>query len=368
MARKKLHKVSPIIIAAVFCMALFSLAHTNEAMAQSAQDWTPPKLVSLVSISIRSTGFAAGTGMVSAITDKTKVNFRIEPAPTSIDRQERVESGQVEFSISAGPHAYSLQTGLADFDIKGWGPRPTRTVWSGGFMYAGYMARGDSGIKTVADMKGKRVASYPGYPGMNMNMEALLAYAGLTWGDVKKTPVGGFGPGMAAVIEGSVDVAFAPASSKPAIELAASPHGIHWMPMPAADKAAWKRYRDMWGACLPGTATIGAGLSKENPTEMMRWTNNITCNPDLDENLCYWMTKQIAENYDAFKNKHSYLRSWTLEQALNAEAWLVPYHEGSIRYFKEIGKWTSEQEERQQALITDQKDRRQAWVAAHPNW
>lgn len=368
MKRKKSFKVIPIIIAAVFFSALFSFVSANEAFAQSPKEWKPPKLISMVAISIRSTGFAAGTGLVSTITDKTGVKFRIEPAPTSLDRQERVKSGQVEFCLSAGGHAYTLQTGLADFDVKGWGPQPTRTIWSAGFMFAGYMTRGNSEIKTVADLKGKRVAAYPGYAGMHMNMEALLAYADLTWDDVKKTPVGGFGPGMAAVIEGSVDVAYAPAMGKPAIELAASPHGIHWLPMPASDKEAWKRYRSLWGCWLPGKAIFGGGISKDKPAEIMKWTYNITCLTDLDENLCYWMTKQVAENYDAFKKKHGYLRSWTLEQALNTEAWLVPYHDGSIRYFKEIGKWTSEQENKQKELITDQKERRKAWMAAHPDW
>lgn len=368
MEKKNFRTVGTMVVGTIIFGALCSMVPTYEAMAQSSKDWTPPKLISLASISVSSVGFAAGSGIVSSITDKTGVDFRIEPAPTSIDRRERVESGMVEFSISAGGHAYSLQTGLADFDVKGYGPAPVRTIWSGGFMNGGYMVRGDSGIKTVADIKGKKVANYPGYPGMNMNMEGLLAYANLTWDDVKKIPVGGFVPGMVAVIEGSVDVAFAPSSSKPAIELAASPHGIHWLPMPASDKEQWERYRNLWGAWSPGKAFYGAGISKDKPAEIMRWTNNITTQESQDDNLCYWMTKQIAENYDSFKNKHGYLKSWTIEQALNTDAWLVPYHDGSIRYFKEIGKWNSEQESRQQELIKEQKDRRAAWVKAHPDW
>lgn len=362
------HKMSSKVFAAVVLTAILSIVPKFQTLAQASDDWKPPKLISLASISIRSTGFAAGTGIASAITEKTGVNFRIEPAPTSIDRRERVESGMVEFAISAGGHAYPMQTGLADFNIKGWGPRPVRTVWSGGYMYAGYMTRGDSGIKTIADLKGKRLTAYPGYPGMNTNMEALLAYAGLTWDDVKKTPVGGFAPGMAAVIEGSADVAFAPSSSKSAIELAASPHGIHWLPMPASETERWTTYRNMWGCWQPGTAYYGGGISKENPVEIMRWTNNITTDVSQDEKLSYWMTKQIAENYNAFKDRHSYLKSWTLEQALDTDAWLVPYHEGSVRYFKEIGKWTPDQEARQQELLQDQKDRRKAWEEAHPGW
>ena len=117
-------KVSKILWAiCLFAMLALFLGgmNTRTAFAQPKSGWKPPKLISLAAISIRSTGFAAGTGLVSTITDKTGVKFRIEPAPTSIDRAERVKSGQVEFSLSAGGHAYTLQTGKADFDIKGWG-------------------------------------------------------------------------------------------------------------------------------------------------------------------------------------------------------------------------------------------------------
>lgn len=368
MKRQKSNKLFPIIITTVISAMALSVAVSPELRAETSKEWKPPRLISLAAISIRSTGFAAGTGLVSTISDKTGVQFRIEPAPTSIDRAERVKSGMVEFALSAGGHAYSLQTGLADFDLKGWGPQPVRTVWAAGYMNAGYMTRGDSGIKTVADMKGKRVASYPSYPGLQMNMEGLLAYAGLSWDDVKATPVGGFGPGMAAVIEGSVDVAYAPAMGKPVIELAASPHGIHWLPMPASNTAGWKRFRDLWGCWLPGKAMFGGGISKENPAEIMKWPYNVTNLADSDANLSYWMTKQITENYDDFKGKHGYLRSWSIAQALNTEGWLVPYHEGSIVYFKEIGKWGADQETRQQELLDEQKSRRVSWEAAHPNW
>ena len=349
-------------------MVLLSIVLLVTFIAFSAANgaWTPPKLISVVAISLQSSGAAAGLAAFSSITDRTGIHFRVEPGPTSLDREERVKSGQVAFGLSAGGHAYTLQTGMADFDLKGWGPQPVRTIWQCGFQYAGYFARGNSGIRRIADIKGKKVAAYVGYPGMHMNMEGLLAYAGLTWDDVKKTPVGGYAPGMQGVQEGAVDVAYAAVDAKPVFELAASPYGIHWLPMPASETEAWKRYRKIWGCWIPGKANYGAGISKDKPVEIMAWAYNITCREDQDENLCYWMTKQLAESYAGFKDKHAFVASWTLDQALNHEGFIVPYHSGSIKYFKETGRWRAEHQKKQEELLAEQIQFKKIWEAKQP--
>ena len=77
---------------------VLSMIFVAQALAELPKDWKPPRLVSIAAISIRSAGFAAGTGLFSTISEKTGVQFRIEPAPTSIDREDRVRSGQVEYA------------------------------------------------------------------------------------------------------------------------------------------------------------------------------------------------------------------------------------------------------------------------------
>ena len=66
----------------------------------------------------------------------------------------------------------------------------------------------DANIKTAADFKGKRVAWVVGAPSLNQNITALLAFAGLTWNDVKKVEFGGFGQAMDGIINNQVDAAF----------------------------------------------------------------------------------------------------------------------------------------------------------------
>ncbi|UCG98623.1 MAG: ABC transporter substrate-binding protein, partial [Burkholderiales bacterium] len=66
------------------------------------------------------------------------------------------------------------------------------------------LAAKDSGIKTAADLKGKRVAWVIGAPSLNQNITAILAFANLTWDDVKKVEFGGFGPAMDGIVNNQV--------------------------------------------------------------------------------------------------------------------------------------------------------------------
>ena len=107
--------------------------------------------------------------------------------------------------------------------------------------------KADSGIKTGADMKGKRIAFYPTAAGRTRIVEAMLAFHGLTWDDMIKVPAAGFTQAQEALLDGRVDISYANPANPLAFRLAAAPHGIHWIPTPAHDREGWRRFQSVWG-------------------------------------------------------------------------------------------------------------------------
>ena len=98
-------------------------------------------------------------------------------------------------------------------------------------MYGAFVTRADSGIKTVADIKGKRLPdTWKVYPGLQMYMKWLLGFADLTEDDVEWVPESSYASCLAGVIEGRIDVACGAMGAAPLSELDASPHGIHYIP------------------------------------------------------------------------------------------------------------------------------------------
>ena len=125
----------------------------------------------------------------------------------------------------------------------------------------------DANIRTVADLKGKRVAWVRGSDALNIGVEAVLAFAGLTWDDVVKVEFPGYGASWNGMVNGQVDAAFASTVSGPTKKLEASPRGIFWPPLPHDDAAGWQRTKKVAPYFLRHTATLGSGISKDKPHE-----------------------------------------------------------------------------------------------------
>jgi TRAP transporter TAXI family solute receptor len=260
--------------------------------------------------------------------------------------------GTGQLGWMTAPDTYFGLKGLLDFEQ--WGPQSYRVVYEGGTLSAGLVTQGDSGIETLNDMVGRKVTYYPTYPVVMKYMQSWLAYANITYDDVIQIPVSSMGDGMNAVLSGAAEVAFASQFSPTMYELESSFHGIHWLNFPnvtAEDKEAWARLQAILPAWYPYTATTGPGISEENPVAMNGYNYLILAYDWTDENLAYWFAKQMYENYDAFKDKHANLVLYSPEHALEWEFWFCPQHEGTIRYYKDIGKWTAEMEAKQQELL-----------------
>ena len=121
-----------------------------------------------------------------------------------------LNTGEVELGI-----VNAVDMGLSyrgpKFQIGGRNPFPhapnLRLVMRGSPLLVGLLVRKDSPIKTVHDVKGKRVTGeYPAHLAVWYNMFGHLASAGLTWNDVKVVPVPAVNEGVDALVQGRADV------------------------------------------------------------------------------------------------------------------------------------------------------------------
>jgi TRAP transporter TAXI family solute receptor len=339
--------------AAIIAISLCLVLGLSLALPSASTGEYKPEFVSVVFPGTASVGYQSGSAMIGVFKNKTDVKFSITPATKTLGRFKLLKSGRAHVAWSPSIDQLLALTGTEDF--KDWGPQSTRTVWDCGAIDQGLAARADSGIKTIADIKGKRICSYPTYPQKQLDIEAILAYANLTWDDVKAIPVSGFPAGQAAVLEGAVDCCIVSGQAAAAYELESSVHGIHWIEMPnetAADKAGWARFQDINPSIYPNRVSTAAGSSKENPVDIYGYSYQVACYDWEDQDLIYWFVKQMAELYPDYKDVHAYLKKWTVDWALKYELWFVPRAEGAIRYWKEVGKWTPAMEKRNNELLS----------------
>ena len=128
--------------------------------------------------------------------------------------------------------------------------------------------------------------------------------------------------------------------------------------MPRDDSEGWNRAKEVAPWLGPDLVTAGPGLSKESPRQMIGFPNGLWAYDSQSEELVYAVAKALHLGYDTIKGMHPDLKKWTIDTALEIE-WLIniPYHPGSIRYFKEIGRWTPAHEKWQQEALKIEKKR-----------
>ena len=308
------------------------------------------------------TGYNQSVAIGKALKDKYGVSLRVVPGKNDISRLTPLRKGKVQF-VANGGATYFASEGISLFAAREWGPLKIRLLMSStsdANLQVGTAK--DANIKTYADLKGKRVAYVRGSDALNIGMEAILAFAGLTWDDVKKVEFPGYGASWKGMVNGQVDAAFASTVSGPTRKLEASPRGIFWPTMPHGDSAGWDRLAKKAPYFLKHTATIGSGgISKDTPLEGAGYPYPILITmADQKDELVYSLTKAIHTQYPNFKDAMPALSGWALER--QAFTWAVPYHGSAVKYWKEIGAWSSDAQKHNDMLIKRQDVLASAWA------
>ncbi|MFA7504895.1 MAG: TAXI family TRAP transporter solute-binding subunit [Burkholderiaceae bacterium] len=325
-----------------------------------AADVKLPDTMAWSAYDVGSGGYNQAVAIGAALKNKYGTNLRIIPGKNDVSRMLPLKTGRLDF-VANGVGSYMAQEGMYEFGGKDWGPMPIRLLMTNiSNQTLAMITAGDIGVKTVADIKGKRVAWVIGAPALNQNLTAILAFADLTWDDVEKVEFGGYGASLDAIVNNQVDAGFSVSVSGKAYALAQSPRGLVYPVMPASDTEGWNRVRAVAPYMVPVSASQGAELSKEAPVESAAYPYPILHTlDDRGADEAYAMTKAMVETFPMYKEAAPGNDGWALEQQ-NFE-WVVPYHEGAIRFYKEKGLWTDAHQKHNDALVERQKILADAW-------
>jgi TRAP transporter TAXI family solute receptor len=355
-----------VVILVVFICSIFSPVGAQTAMEKATtkpQTWSPgemPKSLVIGSQDVGTALYVITAALGEGIAKKFGVRVRSLPGMTSQSRILNAKLGNVDLG-AMGDELFGSE-GLYDFATMDWGPQPLRMVYVADKQSAmSLVTTADSGIKTPADLKGKRAGWLIGSPLLQNTVTAGLAFAGLTLKDVKLVEVPSTGALFASVFEGKADFAPMDSVSPSASQLQASPKGIYWIPFPIENKEGWARLRTINPQLHPLHCKYGAGLSERNPVwvTVLTWPQYFVY-PNVDEGKVYWIVRMFVESYNEYKDLAPAMPWHKLEEAIKAPV-LLPYHPGAIRYFKEKGVWTAQLEKNQGELLDRQSRLQKLW-------
>ena len=190
----------------------------------------------------------------------------------------------------------------------------------------------DSGIKSIADLKGKKVCVGEQGSGVNFDVKNILAAYDMTEDDLKVDYLS-FTEASQKLKDKQIDAAFVtagyPTSSITDVSLSRE---IVLVPIEEEKIEKLRETSPYYAkAVIPGGTYKGVDGDVVTATTMAMWI----ADEQADEELVYNMTKALWENVDTVHGAHEKGTEVTLETALDGMG--IPLHPGAERYYKEKG-------------------------------
>ena len=197
--------------------------------------------------------------------------------------------------------------------------------------YIQIIASADSGIKTLADLKGKRVSVGAAKSGTELNARAILKAAGLSYSDLSKVEYLPFGESVELMKNRQLDATLQSAGLGVASirDLATSVKiVVVSVPADVVAKVGDAAYQSVM---IP--ANTYTGQTTDVPTAAI--PNFLVTHSGVSDELAYQMTKAMYGNLDTLYAAHNAAKSIKRENAIKGMP--IPLHPGAARYYKEVG-------------------------------
>ncbi len=280
--------------------------------------------------------YKTGIAIVRIVNKKQEAHgFRLQnkETPGSVFNIDAIMAGDIEFGVAQADRQYQAVNGLAEWKDRG-PQKDLRAVFSLYTESVTLVATRDSGIRTIQDLRGKRVDI--GHPGSGIRQNAIdaLAAAGIDW--KKDIIVYGEKPDdrTTMYLHGELDAFFQTVghpSQNIMFTINSAPEA-RFIP-PVNIEKLMSRYPYYSKSIIPIGLYRGADDRKDVETFGVKAT--FLTSVKIPDDVVYTITKAIFDDFESLGEYDPVLKTFSRESML--EGLTAPIHSGALRYYKEIG-------------------------------
>ncbi|AWI81389.1 C4-dicarboxylate ABC transporter [Parazoarcus communis] len=255
---------------------------------------------------------------------------QVQSTKASAENLNLLQSGRGEIGFALADSVSDAWKGDADAGFS----KPLDRLRAVASVYPNYIqivALSDANIKTLADLKGKRISVGAPRSGTEINARAILKAAGLSYSDFSKVEYLPFGESVELMKNRQIDVTLQSSGlGVAALRDLSTAVKVNFVAIPA-DVVA-KVGDAAYGAAIIPASTYD-GQTVDVPTAAIN--NLLVTHEKVSTEVAYEMTRGIFENLERLGTSHAAARQIKLENAVKGLP--IPLHPGAEKYYREKG-------------------------------
>lgn len=332
MNRLRLSKLATLIFSGALLVACSQEEATTDGT--TADNRLDTRIVTIATGGASGPYNIIGTALGESYVQTYGVNSRTQTTGASVENVNLIDQGKVELAFIMSDVLSQAVNGEAPF------PKKIDSIYQVAAMYDNYMqivTSKSTGIKTMDDLRGKRVAVGDQNSGTEVNARTLLAGHGITYDDIRVDYLG-FAEAADALRAGRIDAAVLssgmPNASIMELEQNFDLQIVSISPERIDEIAKDKSYFH--------SREIPAGTyGNEEPIPTAVITNAFAISAKVSDDDAYKLTKTFFESLDNLKNAHQAASHISYEHARTNL--VAPLHPGAERYYNEMDAKNSEE-------------------------
>jgi TRAP transporter TAXI family solute receptor len=254
----------------------------------------------------------------------------VQATKASAENLNLLQAGRGEIAFTLGDSLNEAWKGNEEAGFK----TPLKKLRTVAAIYPNYIqivAAADSGIKTLADLKGKRVAVGAPKSGTELNARDIFKGAGMSYADFSKVEYLPFGESVELMKNRQLDATLISAGlGVAAVRDLATAVKITIVPIPAdvVKKIGEAAYQ-------PSTVPANTYGGQTTEVATVAIQNFLVTHEGVSADTVYKMTKSMFDNLDTMYAAHAAAKVITKEGGPKNPP--VPLHAGAEKYYKEVG-------------------------------
>jgi len=281
-----------------------------------------------------SIGYNMSAAIAKAMAEGGGIQSRVQPYSGSSAVLPLVNSGELDLAVCNVLEIEEASRGEGPYNgRKQQNLRVLAVIFP---LYSSIFVRKDSPIRTLAELKGKRLPyGFSAQVTLERIVDAIIASGGLTRKDVVPVLVPNVIRGADDFMEGKIDGGFFAIGAAKVSEVDKSVGGIRYLPVPDDPKALAAMRKLMPYAYVTLVNPSPAFVGLDGPTKLMGYDYLVAVGAHVKDDVVHGIAKAMYEN------KAKLVESLRAFNGFNPDdmhkAMPAPFHPGAEKFYQEKG-------------------------------